>query len=77
MFLLLLAEVKARSVPRLLRRATVGSFVRRWSTIVAVAGQAALAANLRGERPDTHVQATEWNVPLGTLLCEDRHAQTG
>ena len=72
-FLQMLAEEKARAVPALLRRATVFSFMRRWSTILAVAAHSALPATLLGDKLDTKVQASEWETPLGVLSGEGTH----
>ena len=50
-FVAALAAAKARSAPRLLRRAAEYSWHSRWSAILAVAAQASLAATLMGGDP--------------------------
>ena len=48
-FLSLLAKAKADTAPAALRRSTEYCFLRRWSTMVAVAAQTGYAASLLGE----------------------------
>ena len=48
-FLTLLAEVKAQTAPHVLKRSTQYCLLRRWSQMVSVAAQTALAATLLGE----------------------------
>ena len=73
-FLLLLAEARARTVPKLLQRSTVYYLVRRWSTMVAVAAHTAFAASLLGENAATQGQVDDFLPPLGVLVGEGSHA---
>ena len=70
-FLALLAKVKAETAPAALRRSTEFCFLRRWSTMIAVAAQTAYAASLLGE-PAGKAPAPNDQLPeLGEAL-EDR-----
>ena len=48
-FLALLAKARADTAPQALRRSTEQCFLRRWSTMIAVAAQTGYAASLLGE----------------------------
>ena len=76
-FLTLLAEVKAQTAPRVLKRSTQYCLLRRWSQMVSVAAQTALAASLLGEpttkTPPCNNLLPEW----GDLLCDRQVAAEG
>ena len=48
-FLSLLAKAKAETAPQALKRLVEFCFLRRWSTMIAVAAQTGYAASLLGE----------------------------
>ena len=48
-FLAFLARAKAETAPQALRKSVEFCFLRRWSTMVAVAAQTGYAASLLGE----------------------------
>ena len=70
-FLSLLAKAKADTVPATLRRSAEYCFLRRWSTMVAVAAQTAYAASLLGEPAGKAPTPNDVLPELGEAL-EDR-----
>ena len=69
-FLTLLAQTKAKQGPKTLRSSTQYCLVRRWTQMVSVAAQSALAASLLGESatktPFSHDVLPDW----GEVLCD-------
>ena len=62
-FVRLLAKAKARTVPQLLRTAAQAAFVHRWTGILAVAAQRALAATLL-ELPVDDAEGVDGDQPV-------------
>ena len=74
-FVRLLAKAKARTVPQLLRSSARGAFFHRWSGILAVAAQRALAATLL-ELPVDCAGAVDGDLPaLDDVLAGARLAE--
>ena len=61
-FLELLAHAKARSSPTLMRRSTEYCLLRRWSSMLAVAAQAAFAGTLLREKLGKLELTDSWGV---------------
>ena len=76
-FLELLAHAKARSSPTLMRRSTEYCLLRRWSSMLAVAAQAAFAGTLLGEKPGKLELSDNWGVDWGELLHDREVAADG
>ena len=71
-FVQLLAKAKARSVPQILRQAARAAYFHRWTGILAVAAQRALAATLL-ELPVDGVEGVDGDPPcLEDVLSEAR-----
>ena len=62
-FIRLLAKAKARTVPALVRAAAKAAFLHRWTGILAVAAQRALAATLL-ELPVDDAGAVDGDMPV-------------
>ena len=69
-----LAQAKARSAPRLLRRSAELGWQQRWSGILAVAAQAALAASLLGGDPWIEAGRDGHSPGLGAVLASEEPA---
>jgi len=71
-FVRLLAKAKARTVPPLMRSAAVAAFFHRWTGIMAVAAQRALAATLL-ELPVDDAEGVDGDTPaLEEVLGDGR-----
>ena len=76
-FVQLLAKARARGVPRILRAATQVAFTQRWTGMLAVAAQRALARTLL-EAPVSAVVGTDGDAPvLEDVLAEVRLGEDG
>ena len=70
-FLALLAKARANAAPQSSRRAVEQCFLRRWSTLIAVAAQTGYAASLLGEPAGKSPTPNDELPELGEVL-EDR-----
>ena len=71
-FLRMLARVRAASAPPALRPAAQNAWVQRWSGIISVAAQGALAASLLELPGEAHVSAAGPEPALHELLADAR-----
>ena len=71
-FLRMLARVRAASTPPALRPAAHNAWVQRWSGIISVAAQGALAASLLELPGEAHVSAAGPEPALHELLADAR-----
>ena len=69
-----LAQAKARCAPRLLRRSAELGWLQRWSSILAVAAQAALATSLLGGDPWVEAGRDGHSPSLGAVLSSEEPA---
>ena len=76
-FLTLLAEAKARTAPLVLQRSTQYCLLRRWSQMIAVAAQSALAATLLGEGAGKTPHHNDALPDWGDVLCDHEVAAAG
>eukprot|EP00435_Cladocopium_sp_Y103_P004285 s556_g1.t1 len=68
-FLRLLAQAKARDVPRPLRQSTIMALIARWSAILTHAAMQAFASSLQLSSPDGITNGEGALPPLGHLLA--------
>ena len=71
-----LAEAKSRAAPRRLQRSTARAWEDRWSGMLAVAAQDALAATLVDVAPQLLHARDVSGPPLGMLLHGEAPAQS-
>ena len=69
-FLALLARAKAETAPQALRKSVEFCFLRRWTTMVAVAAQTGYAASLLGEPAGKAATPNGQPLEVGEALAD-------